>query len=636
MASASAAHAARSSSTYGDGLAARRSAADCAGRRTCWRLLHRRARGACPPGPVTAAARLAAMCGIVGLRRSTKQAQDVVIEGLRRLEYRGYDSAGRRPGRRRAIARRDKRAGKLANLEKALAEHPLPAVHDRHRAHPLGHPRRAHRRQRPPAPRPRPAGWRWSTTGSSRTSPTLRAELEADGARAALRDRHRGRRPPARARGARRGADLTAAMQGVCRRLEGAFTLVAVDAAGPRPRGRRPPQLARWSSASARARTSSAPTSRRSSSTPARRWSSARTRSSRSPATGVEVTGFDGSPAEGKPLPRRLGPVGRREGRPRLVHAQGDLRAAARGRRHAARVAATPPGCCSSTRCGSPTQELRDVDKIIIIACGTAFYAGMVAKYAIEHWTRIPSRSSWPTSSATATRSSTQRTLVVAISQSGETADTLMAIRHARAQRSEGAGDLQHQRLDDPARVRRGASTPTPAPRSASPRPRASSTQLVACYLLGLYLAQVRGTTLRRRDRARCWTSSTRCPATSRPCSTRRTQVYELAREHRRHPVGAVPRPPRRLPGGPRGRAQAQGARLHPRRGLRRRRAQARADRADRGRACRSSCVVPPRGPRPAARQDDQRHPGDPRPRRPHHRAWPRRATTTSRPTPTW
>ena len=35
-------------------------------------------------------------------------------------------------------------------------------------------------------------------------------------------------------------------------------------------------------------------------------------------------------------------------------------------------------------------EELRDVDKIIIIACGTAFYAGMVAKYAIEHWTRIP------------------------------------------------------------------------------------------------------------------------------------------------------------------------------------------------------------------------------------------------------
>ena len=50
--------------------------------------------------------------------------------------------------------------------------------------------------------------------------------------------------------------------------------------------------------------------------------------------------------------------------------------------------------------------ELREVDKIIIIACGTAFYAGLVAKYAIEHWTPDPVRGrARPTSSATATRS---------------------------------------------------------------------------------------------------------------------------------------------------------------------------------------------------------------------------------------
>ena len=49
--------------------------------------------------------------------------------------------------------------------------------------------------------------------------------------------------------------------------------------------------------------------------------------------------------------------------------------------------------------------ELRDVDKIIVIACGTSFYAGMVAKYAIEHWTRIPCEVELATSSATATRS---------------------------------------------------------------------------------------------------------------------------------------------------------------------------------------------------------------------------------------
>ena len=100
--------------------------------------------------------------------------------------------------------------------------------------------------------------------------------------------------------------------------------------------------------------------------------------------------------------------------------------------------------------------ELREVDKIIIIACGTAFYAGLVAKYAIEHWTRIPCEVELAHEFRYRDPILTRSTLVVAISQSGETADTLMAIRHARAAALEGAGDLQHQRLDDPARVRRG------------------------------------------------------------------------------------------------------------------------------------------------------------------------------------
>src|SRR3954469_14412125 len=64
------------------------------------------------------------MCGIVGYV-GNKQAQDVVVEGLRRLEYRGYDSAGIALVDGGAIEWR-KRAGKLANLEKALGDAPLP------------------------------------------------------------------------------------------------------------------------------------------------------------------------------------------------------------------------------------------------------------------------------------------------------------------------------------------------------------------------------------------------------------------------------------------------------------------------------------------------------------------------------
>ena len=67
-----------------------------------------------------------AMCGIVGYV-GAKPAEGVVIEGLRRLEYRGYDSAGIALIDAGSIVT-DKRAGKLANLEKALAESPLPAV----------------------------------------------------------------------------------------------------------------------------------------------------------------------------------------------------------------------------------------------------------------------------------------------------------------------------------------------------------------------------------------------------------------------------------------------------------------------------------------------------------------------------
>ena len=64
------------------------------------------------------------MCGIVGYV-GDKQAQGVVIEGLRRLEYRGYDSAGIALVDGGRIAA-DKRAGKLVNLEKAIEESPLP------------------------------------------------------------------------------------------------------------------------------------------------------------------------------------------------------------------------------------------------------------------------------------------------------------------------------------------------------------------------------------------------------------------------------------------------------------------------------------------------------------------------------
>ena len=174
--------------------------------------------------------------------------------------------------------------------------------------------------------------------------------------------------------------------------------------------------------------------------------------------------------------------------------------------------------------------ELRDVDKIIIIACGTAFYAGLVAKYAIEHWTRIPCEVELAHEFRYRDPILTRYTLVVAISQSGETADTLMAIRHARQQRSKVLAICNTNGSTIP-RESDAVIYTHAGPEIGVASTKGFLTQLVACYLLGLYLAQVRGTTYgdeiaRRGRRAR-----RRCPATCSGSSTTPSTLYDLAAE---------------------------------------------------------------------------------------------------------
>ncbi|NGP43372.1 SIS domain-containing protein, partial [Acinetobacter sp. GC2] len=79
-------------------------------------------------------------------------------------------------------------------------------------------------------------------------------------------------------------------------------------------------------------------------------------------------------------------------------------------------------------------EELRRINKIVVVACGSAYYAGMVAKYAIEHWTRVACEVDRASEFRYRDPIIDPMTLVVTVSQSGETADTLMAIRHAREQ----------------------------------------------------------------------------------------------------------------------------------------------------------------------------------------------------------
>ena len=137
-------------------------------------------------------------------------------------------------------------------------------------------------------------------------------------------------------------------------------------------------------------------------------------------------------------------------------------------------------------------QDLRDVDKVFIVACGTAYHAGMVAKYAIEHWTRIPCEVELASEFRYRDPVLDRSTLVVAISQSGETMDTLMALRHAKDQKARvlaicNTNGSTIPRESDAVLYTHGG------PEIAVASTKAFLTQLVACYLVGLHLAQVRG-----------------------------------------------------------------------------------------------------------------------------------------------
>lgn len=135
----------------------------------------------------------------------------------------------------------------------------------------------------------------------------------------------------------------------------------------------------------------------------------------------------------------------------------------------------------------------RSIDKIIVVACGTASYAGMVAKYAIEHWVRIPVEVELAHEFRYRDPILTPRTLVVAISQSGETMDTLMALRHAREQGSRVLAICNTQGSTIP-RESDAVLYTHAGPEIAVASTKAFVAQIVAAYLLGLYLAQVKNT----------------------------------------------------------------------------------------------------------------------------------------------
>ncbi|WP_183093808.1 glutamine--fructose-6-phosphate transaminase (isomerizing) [Nocardioides stalactiti] len=464
------------------------------------------------------------MCGIVGYV-GPQRAQDVVVDGLRRLEYRGYDSAGVAVVHDGVLAVA-KRSGKLANLEKVLADKPLPPAttgigHTRWATHGPPNDANAH---------PHTGGARRVAlvhNGIIENYAELRDRIEADD-HVFLSETDTEIAAHLVELQVQSGVDLQVAMQRVCQQLDGAFTLVAVDAEDPGrvvAARRNSPLVVGLGEGENFLGSDVAAFIEHT----REALELGQDQIVTITADEVTVTDFWGSPVE-----------------PTRFHVDWDLSAAEKDGHDwfMRKEIFEQPRAVADSLIGRrgvngllqldemrlADEEIRDLDKIIVIACGTSFYAGMVAKYAIEHWTRTPVEVELASEFRYRDPIVDNTTLVVAISQSGETADTLQAIRHAKSQ---GAKVLAICNTN-------GSSIPRESdaviythagPEIGVASTKGFLTQLVACYLLALYVAQVKGT--RYGDEIdEIMGQLEAMPDHIDTVLTRADSIYELARAH--------------------------------------------------------------------------------------------------------
>ena len=224
-------------------------------------------------------------------------------------------------------------------------------------------------------------------------------------------------------------------------------------------------------------------------------------------------------------------------------------------------------------------EELKHINRIVITACGTSWHSALIGEYMLEELARIPVEVEYASEFRYRNPVVDERTLVIAISQSGETADTLAAIHEAklRGARTLGlvnvVGSTIAREVDGGLYLRAG-------PEVGVASTKAFTSQVAALTLVTLRLARLRNLGIMQ---GRVIIEALRkIPAQIQQILDRASEIEALAEQFCAVEQRALPGPRGELPGGARGRAQAQGNFLHPRRGVPGGGDEARPDRADR------------------------------------------------------
>ena len=260
---------------------------------------------------------------------------------------------------------------------------------------------------------------------------------------------------------------------------------------------------------------------------------------------------------------------------------------------------------------GSALRVFKEIDSVLILACGTSYYSGCTAKYWLEGIAKIPTQVEIASEYRYRDTVPNPRTLVVTISQSGETADTLAALRHAQGLGMTHTLTVCNVATSAMVRECKLAYITRAGVEIGVASTKAFTTQLAGLFLLTLALAQAKGRLTESQEAAHL-KAMRHLPAALSAVLALEPQIISWSEDFAGKENALVPGPRPALPDRARRRAQAQGDHLHPRRGLRGRRAQARAAGAGHQRDAGGD-----RGAqRCAARKAQEQHAGSARPRR--------------------